>query len=61
GYPSYEDQNEIMAYLHEQTKRIDLAIDSQLAQIEKLKEYKTTLINSAVTGKIKVTPEMVEQ
>ncbi|MVC38753.1 restriction endonuclease subunit S [Vibrio cholerae] len=61
GYPSYEEQNEIMAYLHEQTKRIDLAIDSQLAQIEKLKEYKTTLINSAVTGKIKVTPEMVEQ
>lgn len=61
GYPSYEEQNEIMAYLHEQTKRIDLAIDSQLAQIEKLKEYKTTLINSAVTGKIKITPEMVEQ
>jgi len=30
-------------------------------QIEKLKEYKTTLINSAVTGKIKITPEMVEQ
>lgn len=61
GYPSYEEQNEIMAYLHEQTKGIDLAIDSQLAQIEKLKEYKTTLINSAVTGKIKITPEMVEQ
>ncbi|ENM3818402.1 restriction endonuclease subunit S [Vibrio cholerae] len=60
GYPSYEEQNEIMAYLHEQTQRIDLAIDSQLAQIEKLKEYKTTLINSAVTGKIKITPEMVE-
>ncbi|MBT0445348.1 restriction endonuclease subunit S [Morganella morganii subsp. morganii] len=61
GYPSYEEQNEIMAYLQEQTKRIDLALDSRLAQIEKLKEYKTTLINSAVTGKIKITPEMVEQ
>lgn len=61
GYPSYEEQNEIMAYLQEQTKRIDLALDSRLAQIEKLKEYKTTLINNAVTGKIKITPEMVEQ
>jgi len=61
GYPSYKEQNEIMAYLHEQTKRIDLALDSQLAQIEKLKEYKTTLINSAVTGKIKITQEMIEQ
>jgi type I restriction enzyme, S subunit len=58
GYPCYEEQNQIIAYLGEQTKKIDLAVDSQLAQIEKLKEYKTTLINSAVTGKIKVTPEM---
>ena len=30
------------------------AIELQLRQIEKLKEYKATLINSAVTGKIKV-------
>ncbi|THK40713.1 restriction endonuclease subunit S [Methylophaga sp. SB9B] len=60
GYPSYKEQNEIMAYLNEQTKKINLALDSQLAQIEKLKEYKITLINSTVTGKIKITPEMAE-
>ena len=30
----------------------------QNQQIEKLKEYKNSLINSAVTGKIRVTPEM---
>lgn len=29
-------------------------------QTEKLKEYKTILINSAVTGKIKITPEMIK-
>lgn len=29
-------------------------------QINKFKEYKTTLINSAVTGKIKITPEMLQ-
>ena len=28
-------------------------------QIEKLKECKTTLINSAVTGKIKIIPDMI--
>ncbi|MEE3210048.1 MAG: restriction endonuclease subunit S, partial [Pseudomonadota bacterium] len=33
--------------------------DSLKNQITKLKEYKTTLINSAVTGKIRITPEMV--
>lgn len=60
GYPSHEEQNEIIAYLGEQTKKIDLALSSQMEQIEKLKEYKTTLINSAVTGKIKITPDMVE-
>ncbi|EMB0434924.1 restriction endonuclease subunit S, partial [Escherichia coli] len=37
------------------------SIDLIKNKIEKLKEYKTTLINSAVTGKIKITPEMVEQ
>lgn len=37
------------------------SIDLIKNQIEKLKEYKTSLINSAVTGKIKITPEMVEQ
>jgi type I restriction enzyme S subunit len=61
GYPPYQEQNEIMAFLSEQTKKIDLGLDFLLAQIEKLKEYKTTLISSAVTGKIKITPQMLEQ
>lgn len=60
GYPCYEEQNEIIAFLGKQTKKIDVAVETQLAQIEKLKEYKITLINSAVTGKIKITPEMLE-
>lgn len=56
-----EEQLAILAYAEEQSKTYNLAIDLQQTQIEKLKEYKTTLINSAVTGKIKITPEMVEQ
>lgn len=54
GFPSYEEQNDIVDYLTKQTEKIDSALSVQQAQIEKLKEYKTTLINSAVTGKIKV-------
>lgn len=53
-----EEQLAILAYAEEQSKAYERAIEIQKSQIEKLKEYKTTLINSAVTGKIKVTPEM---
>lgn len=54
GFPDFEEQNSIVFYLEEQTTKIDQAVASQNSQIEKLKEYKATLINSAVTGKIKV-------
>tara|TARA_R110002012_G_scaffold66333_1_gene173305 strand:- start:17034 stop:18350 length:1317 start_codon:yes stop_codon:yes gene_type:complete len=58
--PSLEEQEIIFNYLENETGKIKDAIDIQKQQIEKLKEYKTTLINSAVTGKIKV-PEMVTE
>ncbi|EGG93474.1 Type I restriction-modification system, specificity subunit S [gamma proteobacterium IMCC1989] len=48
------EQLEILAYIEKQSKTFDRAVDLQQRQIQKLKEYKTTLINSAVTGKIKV-------
>lgn len=56
-----EEQRQITKYCNEIELGIKETIDIQKQQIEKLKEYKTTLINSAVTGKIKITPEMVEQ
>ena len=52
--PSVEEQEKILEYLHIQTEKHDEGISSTQQQIEKLKEYKNTLINSAVTGKIKV-------
>lgn len=58
-YPPVHEQNEIILSLEIQMKEMDKGIDHLNIQIEKLKEYKTTLINSAVTGKVKVTPEMV--
>ncbi|EKO3763966.1 restriction endonuclease subunit S [Vibrio metschnikovii] len=59
--PPLNEQDEVMHFINQIDAKYDPAIDVQVQQIEKLKEYKTTLINSAVTGKIKITPEMVEQ
>lgn len=52
--PPMEEQAKIASYIKESLKEIDSAIDLHQAQIDKLKEYKTCLINEAVTGKIKV-------
>ncbi|MDE1347884.1 restriction endonuclease subunit S [Vibrio aestuarianus] len=55
-----QEQREILNHIDIKGKEIDQAISIEQMQIDKLKEYKTSLINSAVTGKIKITPEMVE-
>jgi len=52
--PPMDEQEIIVSFLEKETLLYDEAISQQERQIEKLKEYKTTLINSAVTGKIKV-------
>lgn len=57
GYPNRNEQDEIVTHIEKQSFKIDEAVELQKKQIDKLKEYKTTLINSAVTGKIKV-PEL---
>ncbi len=52
--PPIDEQKDISEYIQKKSSEIENAIGLQQQQIEKLKEYKTTLINSAVTGKIKV-------
>ncbi len=52
--PPIQEQIAIVNHIRVQWKIVDSSIDLFKGQIEKLKEYKTTLINSAVTGKIKV-------
>jgi len=54
GFPNIDEQNEIINFLDVEIEKLDNAVVVQEKQIERLKEYKTTLINSAVTGKIKV-------
>jgi len=52
--PPIEEINTIVAHIETQSAKIDKAIGLQEQQIEKLKELKATLIDGAVTGKIKI-------
>ncbi len=52
--PPKKEQDEIVSFCTNVESETQKVINSQHAQIEKLKEYKATLIDSAVTGKIKV-------
>ena len=53
--PPLEEQVAITVYILNANKKISTAIFRKEKEIEKLKEYKSTLINNAVTGKIKVS------
>lgn len=52
--PKMEEQNLIADAINVEQKKIEAATSIKLDQIIALKEYKTSLINEAVTGKIKV-------
>lgn len=52
--PPLLEQKKIANCLEVQTAKIDQAIALKTAHIEKLKEYKSVLINDVVTGKVRV-------
>jgi len=52
--PTLKEQKEILDYIDVTSKKIKTAINLKLQEIAKLKEYKSSLINSVVTGKVKV-------
>lgn len=52
--PPLKEQNAIVFHIESQSAIIDKAIILKKQQIEKLKELKATIIDNAVTGKIKV-------
>jgi len=53
--PPIEEQEEIVAFIQKLTEKTNKTIVHKEKEIEKLKEYKITLTNAAVTGKIKVS------
>ncbi|MAM30377.1 MAG: restriction endonuclease subunit S [Flavobacteriaceae bacterium] len=52
--PPLLEQKEISAYIETASQKIETAIGLKEQEIEKLKEYKSSLINSVVTGKVRV-------
>ena len=53
--PPKQEQENIVNYLDKILFKVTQANDAYKTEIERLKEYKTILINQAVTGKIKVS------
>ena len=49
---SIEEQTQIVSYIESRTSKIDKITAELKTQIDKLKEYKTSIISEAVTGKI---------
>ena len=54
SYPTFEEQEQIVAYLDNKCSEIDKAIADKEQLIEKFTEYKKSLIYECVTGKRKV-------
>ena len=52
--PPLEEQKGIVKYLNDKIEEIDILVESIYVQIQKLKEYRQSLISEAVTGKIDV-------
>ncbi len=55
--PPLLEQQQIANYLDQKTAKIDELINKAKLMVELLKEHKQSLINNAVTGKIKVIEE----
>jgi len=59
AFPNRDEQDVIVKSVNKEAGKVDKAISIKRDQITALKEYKTTLINAAVTGKIKITEDML--
>jgi len=53
-FPEFQEQQKIVEFIDQKSAQIANAINLKEQEIEKLKEYKATLVDSAVTGKIKI-------
>jgi type I restriction enzyme S subunit len=52
--PPKEDQDKIARYIEEKVSYVELMTSRITKEIELISEYKTSLINEAITGKIDV-------
>lgn len=59
--PPIKEQQQIVEYLDSKTETIDKAIEQKNAIIEKLEEYKKSIIYNAVTGKIDCRKDVIPE
>ncbi len=52
--PPQSEQERIVTYLNAKSSKIDVSIEELGHAIKQLRDYRQSLINEAVTGKIKV-------
>lgn len=52
--PKSKEQRDIVSYVQDVNTKLNLSKEIQITHINKLKEYKSILINSLVTGQIKI-------
>ena len=57
--PSVSEQTEITRFLDKKTSESDRSIELMLRKIDLIKEYRQSLISSVVTGKVRVTEDMI--
>lgn len=56
---SYDSQKEITLTLSKTTSRMDELLKKEATRIELLSEYRQSLISSVVTGKVRITEDMI--
>lgn len=52
--PTIDEQREIASYLDAKTAEIDSLVADKRRLVERLREYRASLVSEAVTGKFKV-------
>ena len=57
--PNQEERQAITNYLNEESLIIDYLIENETKRISLLKEYRQSLISSVVTGKVRITEDMI--
>jgi type I restriction enzyme S subunit len=57
--PPLEEQQVIASYLQKFLEKIDVIVNSETERCRLLREYRQSLISSVVTGKVRVTEDMI--
>jgi type I restriction enzyme S subunit len=57
--PPLEEQWSIFEFLDEKLKHLDCLLENNQRKIELIKEYRQSLISSVVTGKVRITEDMI--